>query len=1101
MKAAPTLALALAFAATIAAGQGTSAADIHFYENGRKVALTEDGNDELGRPTFLRGPLNPQIDRRRQQRTLTRRFAAELHPQEDPQVVARQWGVRHVRRMPSRQRAFHIFEADTEMKALQLANAAFERGRVRAAQPMVRRQRALRIAFTDPLFPDQWHLKNTGQSWGDPGEDVNVEPAWDAGFLGTGVVIAIVDNGLEHTHPDLSPHYRADLSWDFNDDEADPSPNIGGLCDIGGEDCHGTSVAGVAAAGDNGIGVVGAAPRAGLAGLRLVAAPTTDEQEADALSHMPHGIVIYNNSWGPSDDALRLEGPGMLTQAAIVDGVTTGRNGKGVIYVWAAGNGLLRGDNSNYDGFANSRYTIAVSASDHDGVQSWYSEPGASILINAPSSGGAAITTTDLQAGAGYDDNRDWYDNFGGTSSSAPLAAGCIGLILEANPDLTWRDIQHILVHTATKNDAMDPEWTPNGAGHLVNHMYGFGRVDADAAVRAALTWTNVQEEVFASLQETAGAAIPDNDPGGVTRILTVPDSIQIEAVEVAVDITHANRGNLRIALTSPSGTESVLAEPHADSQEHFVWTLTTVRCWDELSQGNWMLTVSDEAGGDAGTLNGWELRLYGTQPACGNGVCDEPCDQCPEECSPCCGDGTCDPDETCGTCSDCSPCCGDGICNEPCASCPDDCSPCCGDGTCDPAEGCNDTCPEDCTGDLDCNENGIRDGCEVFGPGEREAQDVCAYAEAVCPGDHIGSTTTATLEDDQVTCSWRGHPSGPDVWYRYFPADDGSATVSTCDAADFDTQIAIHAADACPGDELYCVEDTTGCSGYTGEVTFPVAAGTEYLIRVTGYNGETGSFTMTLTGPPCMTAEDCDSNAVPDACDPDSDGDGAIDACDDCPADPGATTSPCCGDGRCDPAEDCEACPADCGACQPRLLQICEGLGADGDPTAFVSPKSRYVGFHTVDVLLTEDVTQIDSCTESTGGTPPLVDSLTQLGGGLHLVQFNGPIELAEWTTVELTVLGATSGVQGVVCFQISHLPGDLDGNGQVSVADATRFGDLFPGGATKLADLDGNGQVNINDATKFGQIWQGMASEGLDGTRGWQGEDLPSRPLCECP
>src|SRR5207253_5409776 len=129
--------------------------------------------------------------------------------------------------------------------------------------------------------------------------------------------------------------------YDFNDNDSDPAPDTGSWGDF-----HGTAVAGVAAArGDNGIGVCGAAYEARLVGLRLVAYPETDADDAAAMTHSNSVIHIKNNSWGPPDGNLRtgfltvLQAAGPLMQAAIAQGVTTGRNGKGVIYTWACGNG------------------------------------------------------------------------------------------------------------------------------------------------------------------------------------------------------------------------------------------------------------------------------------------------------------------------------------------------------------------------------------------------------------------------------------------------------------------------------------------------------------------------------------------------------------------------------------------------------------------------------------------------------------------------------------------------------------------------------------------------------------------------------------------
>ena len=480
------------------------------------------------------------------------------------------------------------------------------------------RQQHTRSIPNDPLFANQWHLRNTGQSGGAAGEDARLPAAWDVA-TGAGVVIGVVDDGLQGTHPDLAANYRADLSYDYNGNDSDPSPGTG--------DDHGTAAAGVAAArGNNGIGVSGSAPAAGLAGIRLIAQTATDQQEADGLTHRLQDIDIYSNSWGPNDDGLTLEAPGPLTRAALANAVTTGRGGLGSIYVWAAGNGLDADDNSNYDGYANSRYTIAVSAVDHSGRQSWYSEPGANILVASPSSGGTAtvdaggIVTTDRTGTLGYNaassaSGGDYANDFGGTSSATPLVAGVVALMLEANPSLGWRDVQHVLASSARKNDPTDAGWSRNGAGRWINDKYGFGVVDAAAAVNLARTWQNVTPEVSATSGTiTVGSTIPDASSAGITSSFTVGADITVESVEIVLSATHASRGHLQVVLTSPSGTRSVLAEPHADTGNNYTnWMFSTVRDWGESAAGTWTLTVSDLTAGTAGTFGSWAMNVYGT--------------------------------------------------------------------------------------------------------------------------------------------------------------------------------------------------------------------------------------------------------------------------------------------------------------------------------------------------------------------------------------------------------------------------------------------------------------------------------------------------------
>lgn len=325
----------------------------------------------------------------------------------------------------------------------------------------------------------------------------------------------------------------------------------------------------------------------------------------------------------------------------MIDGVEQGRNGLGNIYVFAGGNDALNGNevysNVNYNGFANSRYAIAVAAIDRNGEKTLYSEPGAAILVSANSGdGGIGITTTDLVGNAGYNNpllsgldlsNGDYTRQFSGTSAAAPIVSGVVALMLEANPNLTWRDVQHILVRTADKNHASDQDWLQNGAGRWVNHKYGFGAVDAQEAVQLAKTWVTVPSEVsISSPVQQINQTIPDGNPSGLTSTIQINEDIQLEKIEIAFDATHAYRGDLKVVLTSPSGTQSILAEKHFlapdpnpndtfnPNEDYDQWTFTSARHWGESSQGTWTLAVYDEAGNQIeGMLKSWQLELFGT--------------------------------------------------------------------------------------------------------------------------------------------------------------------------------------------------------------------------------------------------------------------------------------------------------------------------------------------------------------------------------------------------------------------------------------------------------------------------------------------------------
>ena len=492
---------------------------------------------------------------------------------------------------------------------------------IASADVLVAVQHSLRTMPNDPLIGDQWHLKNTNSTR----THANLETAWNyggtGGVKGTGIRIGIVDDGLETAHPDLVTNVDTVNDKDWNGNDSDPNP--------GSADDHGTSCAGNAAArGNNSLGVSGTAPEATLVGMRLIAASVTDAQEAEAMAYLNDIIFVKSNSWGPEDTADIVEAPGPLTLAALQNAATTGRGGKGTLIFWAGGNGGDVNDNSNYDGYANSIYTIAIGATDSTGARSWYSEPGANLVVCAPSSGDVlGITTVDRTGTAGYNtattaNGGDYANDFGGTSSACPTAAGIGALMLEKNPNLGWRDVQEILIRSAYKFKPADTGWSNNSAGLHFHHDFGAGLIDAAAAVAMASTWTNLPAQTSAvSTQSGLSVAIPDNNTTGITRTFDLSASnIRVEHATIRLTINHTSRGNLNISLVSPSGMVSQLTEVHTDANDNFSdWTFSSVRHWGELSTGTWTLKISDRStssNSTGGTLTAAELKLFGTTAA-----------------------------------------------------------------------------------------------------------------------------------------------------------------------------------------------------------------------------------------------------------------------------------------------------------------------------------------------------------------------------------------------------------------------------------------------------------------------------------------------------
>lgn len=490
----------------------------------------------------------------------------------------------------------------------------------------------------DPLFSDQWHLKNNGLLGGTVGEDINMTPVWQAGNKGEGVVVAVVDDGLDQGHDDLISNLLAGQSYNY----ADGSTNIIGT---GSDSKHGTSVAGIIAAAElNSKGGKGVAPKAKLVGFNLIAgANSTTLNQADAATRNSN-VSVSNNSWGPPDGYGTFIDSSLLWKTAITDGVTNGRSNKGIVYVWAAGNGGISQlgivDNSNYDGYANYYGVMAVAAIGDNGTKANYSEKGANIWISAPSQGttGKAITTTDLTSTRGYNDGtssdnylqQNYTNTFNGTSASTPMVSGVAALILKANPNLTWRDVRIIMAKSARKNHPTDTDWVQNDAldpvgGYHVNHKYGFGAVDASAAVTMAQTWVNVgtlKVETHSFPMAATPLADGDGTIHSITGTVAGSTISKIEYVEIKVDIVDADWGNLVIILDRTTGpdTSSKLSEAHlciAQSIHCLIsdntWRFGSARHLGEVADGDWTLRISDAfPDGFTGEWTGWSLTFYG---------------------------------------------------------------------------------------------------------------------------------------------------------------------------------------------------------------------------------------------------------------------------------------------------------------------------------------------------------------------------------------------------------------------------------------------------------------------------------------------------------
>lgn len=442
--------------------------------------------------------------------------------------------------------------------------------------------------LSDARADDVWYLEGSNRS------DVKVDVAsvWED-YTGAGVTVGVIDSQIDYTHEDLGA-YDTSLDYNFAMGTGELSLRTKDI-----DDRHGTMVAGVIGAeGGNDVGTVGIAPGATIVGLGI------DYGSNDVVDHVLQALRaaaeldVVNNSWSFSSnfyDRFWHGESGAEMEETLEYVVETGRDGLGTNIVFSAGNGGTYGS-SNYHNFQNSPYTISVGGVTAEGDAWDNTSLGANVLISAAAE--QVLTTA-----------PNGYTYVAGTSFAAPAVSAAIALMLEANPDLGYRDVQQILSLSARRDGLTDDlsvgnGWTTNGAenfnggGLHFSDATGYGFLNVHDAVRLAETWTsqNTYEgldtvEVRATSDDVLVAGSNDH----VSFDIEVTEAIQIEHVQLAMDLTWRNTGDIDVYLTSPDGTTVQLVYSMEDRD--FIGTVrnfefSSVASMGEMGQGTWTVDI-----------------------------------------------------------------------------------------------------------------------------------------------------------------------------------------------------------------------------------------------------------------------------------------------------------------------------------------------------------------------------------------------------------------------------------------------------------------------------------------------------------------------------
>lgn len=448
---------------------------------------------------------------------------------------------------------------------------------------------------------------------------------------GNPIIVQVVDDGVDANHEDLKDNMHLSSSYNMATGLSDPTPVRPT------EETHGTNVAGIiGAVGYNNVGIKGVAPSSNISGFKMKTFEDGSfDIDYDALEkawltgNNANDIAISNNSWGSCFD-----NDSENSEAILKMGAETLRDGKGRIYVFSAGNSrqgygcpTLAMGTSNASHYNNSQYTIAVAAMNNANGFASYSSPGSNIMVSGYSGDDFKpniLTTTPTGVSEWYntadeDKSKNYDFEFSGTSAAAPVVSGSLALVLEACPDLTYREVKELIANTSLMPTGSVV--TTNAAGLPHSNDYGFGLINVEGMIDYCTS------EYYTHLPVKQTILTTDNVVESVpaTKTITVTENMSMEWIGLTVKSDYSLPGNLGIEITSPSGTTSTLL--HTNNQFGGTGTIvqyestfiegqrfSSVAFYGEDSIGDWKINFITTNSNARGTVNEITLELVGNE-------------------------------------------------------------------------------------------------------------------------------------------------------------------------------------------------------------------------------------------------------------------------------------------------------------------------------------------------------------------------------------------------------------------------------------------------------------------------------------------------------